>query len=35
VFYIQAGQVKLTIVSGHGKEAVIAILEQGAFFGEG
>src|SRR5688572_4429799 len=26
VFYIQDGQVKLTVVSEHGKEAVIAIL---------
>lgn len=35
VFYIQAGQVKLTVVSEQGKEAVIAILEPGNFFGEG
>jgi hypothetical protein len=34
VFYIQAGQVKLTIVSQQGKEAVVAILERGSFFGE-
>src|SRR5688572_6514763 len=34
VFYIQAGKVKLTVVSQQGKEAVIAILEHGAFFGE-
>jgi CRP-like cAMP-binding protein len=34
VFYIQSGKVKLTVVSQHGKEAVIAILERGAFFGE-
>jgi CRP/FNR family cyclic AMP-dependent transcriptional regulator len=34
VFYIQAGQVKLTVVSPEGKEAVVAILEPGAFFGE-
>jgi len=34
VFYIQAGKVKLTVVSQQGKEAVIAILEQGAFVGE-
>lgn len=32
VFYIQAGKVKLTVVSQQGKEAVIAILEEGAFF---
>jgi CRP/FNR family transcriptional regulator, cyclic AMP receptor protein len=35
VFYIQAGKVKLTVVSPRGKEAVIAILEPGSFFGEG
>ena len=34
VFYIQAGKVKLTVVSQQGKEAVIGILERGAFFGE-
>jgi len=33
-FYLQAGKVKLTVVSQWGKEAVIAILEGGAFFGE-
>jgi CRP-like cAMP-binding protein len=30
MFYIQAGTVKLTVVSPQGKEAVVAILEQGA-----
>ena len=35
MFYIQAGKVKLTVVSHQGKEAVIAILEKGSFFGEG
>ncbi len=35
VFYIQAGKVKLTVVSQQGKEAVIGILEKGSFFGEG
>src|SRR5216684_4466209 len=35
VFYIQHGKVKLTVVSKHGKEAVVAILEPGQFFGEG
>ena len=34
VFYIQAGQVKLTVVSPQGKEAVVALLERGAFLGE-
>ncbi len=35
VFYIQSGKVKLTAVSAQGKEAVVAILPQGSFFGEG
>jgi CRP/FNR family cyclic AMP-dependent transcriptional regulator len=35
VFYIQQGKVKLTVVSELGKEAVVAILEPGHFFGEG
>ena len=35
VFYVQAGRVKLSIVSQQGKEAVVAILEPGNFFGEG
>jgi len=35
VYYIQAGKVKLTVVSTRGKEAVVAILERGNFFGEG
>src|ERR1700730_2502544 len=35
VFYIQHGKVKLTVVSEQGKEAVIAILGPGHFFGEG
>jgi CRP-like cAMP-binding protein len=35
VLYIQDGRVKLTVVSQQGKEAVVAILEPGAFFGEG
>jgi CRP-like cAMP-binding protein len=34
VFYIQAGKVKLTVISPQGKEAVVAMLERGAFFGE-
>jgi CRP-like cAMP-binding protein len=34
VFYIQSGKVKLTVVSKRGKEAVIAILSEGSFFGE-
>jgi CRP-like cAMP-binding protein len=35
VFYIQKGRVKLTVVSAQGKEAIIAILGPGHFFGEG
>jgi CRP/FNR family cyclic AMP-dependent transcriptional regulator len=35
VFYIQSGKVKKTVVSEQGKEAVVAILEVGDFFGEG
>jgi CRP/FNR family cyclic AMP-dependent transcriptional regulator len=35
VFYIQKGKVKLTVVSKAGKEAVIAVLGTGDFFGEG
>jgi CRP/FNR family cyclic AMP-dependent transcriptional regulator len=35
VFYIQNGKVKLTVVSKSGKEAVVAILAEGSFFGEG
>ena len=34
VFYIQKGRVKLTTLSKHGKEAVIAILGAGDFLGE-
>jgi CRP/FNR family cyclic AMP-dependent transcriptional regulator len=33
--YLQAGGVKLTVVNEVGKEAVVAILEPGDFFGEG
>src|SRR5258708_2638284 len=35
VFYIQKGKVRLTVVSKVGKEATIAIVGQGNFFGEG
>jgi len=34
VYYIQSGKVKLTVVSMNGKEAVIAYLTAGSFFGE-
>jgi CRP-like cAMP-binding protein len=35
VFYVQRGKIKLGIVSPRGKEAVVAILNSGSFFGEG
>jgi CRP/FNR family cyclic AMP-dependent transcriptional regulator len=35
IFYIQKGKIKLTVVSKQGKEAVVAILATGDFFGEG
>src|ERR1700686_2609243 len=35
IFYIKKGKVKLTVVSPQGKEAVVAILGAGDFFGEG
>jgi CRP-like cAMP-binding protein len=35
VSYIQGGGVKLTVVNDEGKEAVVAILGPGDFFGEG
>src|ERR1700687_943210 len=35
VFYIQKGRVKVVVLSGQGKEAVVGILEPGQFFCEG
>jgi CRP/FNR family cyclic AMP-dependent transcriptional regulator len=35
VFYIQKGNVKISVLSESGREAVVAILGQGEFFGEG
>jgi CRP-like cAMP-binding protein len=35
VFYIQSGKVRKTVVSEQGKEAVVALLGTGDFFGEG
>src|SRR5579864_7559907 len=35
IFHIQKGKIKLTVVSKQGKEAVVAILGAGDFFGEG
>ena len=34
IYYLQKGKVKLTVVSNQGKEAVVAILGPGDFFGE-
>ena len=35
VFFILKGKVKLTVVSKEGKEAIVALLDSGSFFGEG
>jgi len=35
VFYVQLGSIKLSVLSRTGKEAVVAILGPGDFFGEG
>jgi len=35
IFYIKSGKIKLTVISKHGKEAVVALLGAGDFFGEG
>jgi CRP/FNR family transcriptional regulator, cyclic AMP receptor protein len=35
VFYLRSGSVKITVTSSSGKEAVIALLHPGDFFGEG
>jgi CRP/FNR family cyclic AMP-dependent transcriptional regulator len=35
VFYIESGKVKKTVISEQGKEAVVALLGAGDFFGEG
>jgi CRP-like cAMP-binding protein len=35
VFYIQSGKIKIVVASKQGKEAVVAILGPGDFFGEG
>jgi CRP/FNR family transcriptional regulator, cyclic AMP receptor protein len=35
VFYIEAGKVRVTVVSPTGKGATLAILSEGEFFGEG
>jgi CRP/FNR family cyclic AMP-dependent transcriptional regulator len=35
VLYLQTGEVKITVTSSTGKEAVVAVLHPGDFFGEG
>lgn len=35
VFYLRSGEVKLTVISEQGKEAVISIIHRDTFFGEG
>jgi CRP/FNR family transcriptional regulator, cyclic AMP receptor protein len=35
VFFIQKGRIKLTVTSEYGKEAVVGILDEGQFCGEG
>lgn len=35
VFYIQTGKIKIVVASKQGKEAVVALLGPGEFFGEG
>jgi CRP/FNR family transcriptional regulator, cyclic AMP receptor protein len=35
VFYVKKGKIKVTVVSSHGKEAVLAILGADEFLGEG
>lgn len=35
MFYVESGNVKVTVLSKRGKKAVIAIFRQGDFFGEG
>jgi CRP/FNR family transcriptional regulator, cyclic AMP receptor protein len=34
VFFVQKGKVKITVLSEHGKEAVVGIFAAGQFFGE-
>jgi len=35
LFYIRRGTIKLSVLSYEGKEAIVAILDKGEFFGEG
>ena len=35
VFYLRRGEVRLRVTSGQGKEAIVAVVGAGGFFGEG
>jgi len=35
IFYVRKGKVKLSVISQHGKEAIVATLSAGNFLGEG
>src|ERR1700722_13657289 len=35
VFYVLSGEVKVSVLSEHGREAVVALLGKDEFFGEG
>ena len=35
VLYVQKGKVRVSVLSDHGKEAIVGIVETGQFFGEG
>ena len=35
VFFLQLGKVKISVMSNQGKEAIVAVLDTGDFFGEG
>ena len=35
LYFLQDGQVQITVVSSHGKECILRILEPGSLFGEG
>ena len=35
VLFVRSGEVKLSVISKMGKEAIVAILDEGSFFGEG
>jgi CRP-like cAMP-binding protein len=35
LYYVQAGQIQVTVVSSHGKEGILDVLDRGTFCGEG